>query len=120
MKTHLVVLLFANVVAFSVETLGQSDLQFNQVYSYAGYLSQGGQTEQWIVPVGKVWKVEHFSHAWFVVNGGRANVSETNNGPLWLKAGDAIMYSGPIHGACCGGSINFLISIVEFNLIPID
>lgn len=95
------------------------NLQFNQVYSYSGYLFQGESGPSWVVPDGKVWKVEYFTQSFFVLNNARAGGGTANNGPLWLKAGDSIRYDLNFWGAnCCGASSTYLISIIEFNLIP--
>lgn len=97
------------------------NLQFNQVYSFNGYLGQGETGPSWVVPQGKVWKVEYFSSSFFVLNEGRTGggSGNANNGPLWLKAGDSIRYDLYFYGAnCCGNSTNYLISIIEFNIVP--
>jgi hypothetical protein len=104
----------------SEKTLSQNNnLQFNQVYSYNGYLFQGDVGPTWTVPQGKVWKVEYFTTTFFVLNNQRAGNSSANNGPLWLKAGDEIKYDLNLWGAnCCGANAVYLISIMEFNIIP--
>lgn len=95
------------------------NLQINQVYTYNGILYQGETSAVRTVPDGKIWKVDHFTTDFLVVNGGRAGNVNSNNGPMWLKAGDTIYYSLSLYGAnCCGANTNFLMSIIEFNLVP--
>jgi hypothetical protein len=117
MKTTIYIAIL--VLSISSTCLSQSNLQFNQPITYSGFLGQGSSSPTWTVPAGKVWKVEHFSHDFLVVNNDRAGNGNSNSGPLWLKAGDQIRYDLAFYGAnCCGTSTNFLISIIEFNLIP--
>jgi hypothetical protein len=94
------------------------NLEFNQVYSYAGFLNGGANSPVWTVPASKVWKVDFFTTDWLVLNGNKASNLNNNGGPLWLKEGDVVYYSGPSYSICCGGTTNYLISIIEFNVVP--
>ena len=105
-------------IGVSTKGFTQGNLQFNQVYSYSGFLSQGASSPAWTVPVGKVWKVDFFTTDWIVLNNNRGSNTNNNGGALWLRPGDLIYYSGPAYNVCCGGSTHYLISIIEFNVIP--
>jgi hypothetical protein len=105
-------------IGVSTKGFTQGNLQFNQVYSYSGFLSQGASSPVWTVPVGKVWKVDFFTTDWIVLNNNRGSNTNNNGGALWLRPGDLIYYSGPAYGVCCGGNTHYLISIIEFNVIP--
>ena len=105
-------------VLFSGIVFSQGNLQFNQVYSYSGFLNGGGVSPVWTVPAGKVWKVDFFTTDWIVLNNNRGSNTNNNGGALWLRPGDLIYYSGPAYNICCGGTTNYLISIIEFNVVP--
>ena len=97
----------------------QGNLQFNQVFTYNGQMGQCGDGQTWTVPTGKVWKLEHFTSTWLVINSDRADNINNNNGAIWLKPGDTVKYSAALYGACCcGAQTNYVISIIEFNVVP--
>lgn len=96
----------------------QGNLQFNNAYTYSGYQGMDGVSPTWTVPNGKIWKLDFFTHNWLVINNNKAAPSSNNGGVVWLKAGDQVFYSGPFYNICCGGTNTYLISIVEFNIIP--
>jgi hypothetical protein len=131
----------------STTSRAQGNLQFNQVITYTGSIqwstAQAGQPffvngPQWTVPSGKVWKVEHkkktpFQNLGFYLNGisvvdifrssnvyGYSGVS-IDNSILWLKENDIINFAatagnGENNGT--GGTVEYVISILEFNVIP--
>jgi len=98
--------------------ISQGNLQFNTVYTYSGFMNTGTQTPTLTVPNGKFWKIDHFTSTWLVINNNKADNTANNGGPVWLKSGDIIFYSAPFYNACCGGTSNYLISIIEYNIIP--
>lgn len=120
----------------SVAANAQSNLQFNQVITYAGNLATttnaGDSTALWTVPAGKVWKIESASSGYayvnypvyLVVNGARAfDISVYATGttrpvylPIWLKAGDGVRIAE--YSTNNSYFANYFISIVEFNLTP--
>ena len=120
---------------FTSQLLAQGNLQFNQVVtvtesftlSQIGFNSWGYTGSVFTVPENKVWKIEKFSGDIIGTNSGsnflRINnvtdmsVETLNSGPTWLKAGDFLVPSAACTG--CGAlSGNFLVSIIEFNVIP--
>lgn len=138
---HLSFFILLNSLLYS-----QGNLQFNQVISGTTSVS-GGQngitynsSNTYTVPPGKVWKVESVSFQTFSLNGSYAprvflilngvqvlsNIGNTatqsgtlNIQPLWFKAGDVLTF-GMLNNCAtsCSQSANFLISIIEFNIIP--
>jgi hypothetical protein len=134
--------LFLLIAILSISTFAktQGNLQFNQVLTFSGGLtaSLSSTTNSSIqtVPIGKVWKIES-------VGGGKLNNSFTgsyigakvNNGlsifrlvgsnlnisgvcPIWLRSGDnmSIEYYNSSGGSA--QSTSYVISIIEFNIIP--
>lgn len=119
MKTTVITILFFLFTVLTSKSFAQGNLQFNQVLTYSGSVYQGGTGPTWTVPAGKVWKVENFTYSFFVLNNDRADNTSSNNGPLWLKAGDQIRYDLAFYGAnCCGASTTYRVSIIEFNIVP--
>lgn len=111
--------ILALISLFSLVVKAQGNLQFNQVFTYNGFMGQCEDGTTWTVPSGKVWKLEHFTSTWLIINGGRAANSDHNNGAIWLKPGDTVKYSAAAYGSCCcGAQTNYVISIIEFNVVP--
>lgn len=119
------------------------NLQFNQVITLTGQVSTG--SANWFdsntsnVPAGKVWKVESISGApnsgndsyrtGVIINGSRGVISNPGNDtagngsfsadifPIWLKSTDNIGFT--CYGATNNStSYSYIISIIEFNIIP--
>jgi hypothetical protein len=109
----------------------QGNLQFNQVLTFGGILNSGAVSSNtgsyihssisYTVPTEKVWKIENmssnYSNTTLIINNflvGSVN-SIIGNSPLWLKAGDLIIF-----GATNSSSTNesYFFSIIEFNIIP--
>ena len=125
--------LFVFILLFNSVAFSQGNLQFNQVVSYSG-TSSSNNSPTWIVPVGKVWKVETAFASYgstanrrvYVDAGGGFSFFSISNSnettiphvlPIWLKAGDQVY----VFASCsnCGTqTLNYVISIIEFNIIP--
>ncbi len=108
---HIIALLFA----FACYQADAQNLQFSQVITYSGQVLPAGSgfpggysSPLWTVPEGKVWKIESYStYLW--LNG--YNVNPTNNGIVWLKAGDQVgFYTGGVY------SHIYFISMIEFSV----
>jgi hypothetical protein len=108
----------------------QGNLQFNQVLTYSqshGLAGCGSNVCSWTgptyaVPVGKVWKIEYFAQSGqypaSLVFNNSFSIASINSSPLWLKAGDQVqLKTGCIPANCASGGA-YLLSIVEFNIIP--
>jgi hypothetical protein len=114
--------------------VGQGNLQFNQVLTFNGSL--GGiagtytSTSQ-IVPVGKVWRIDHVGYAPSLfttstrvginINGSISlcyanGTFDHNICPIWLKQGDDLAFHFN-HGST-SLTCNYVLSIVEFNIVP--
>ncbi len=133
----LIFILFSLIACFS---FSQGNLQFSQVMNLTGGVSVFGgsatNSAPQAVPNGKVWKIEHVggsTNQTLTSGQGRMGVLLNNNisiffstspsldhsvTPIWLKEGDTIAFY-----ACCGGggvtnSWSYVISIIEFNIIP--
>ena len=140
MKKSFVILLF--FIALGAKA--QGNLQFNQVLTYNGTVSCSsgcgsgqciGTSTIWKVPLNKVWKVETKSLTGgqnglsFYVNstpyydveiysyGGGALISVTNNRIIWLKSNDEIKFDIRGNTACGTITVNYFISIIEFNIV---
>lgn len=116
----------------------QGNLQFNQVLTISGSISVSGSSNKvnsptQTVPSAKVWKVEYIGASfvsatyfapinWGVtINTQDLYVSTSSyltslNSPIWLKAGDQLSFV--TNGTGSTGSIEYLFSIIEFNIIP--
>lgn len=127
-KTIYIFFLFLGLT--SLKSFSQGNLQFNQVLSLGGinnvvnpnsgsYLAYVSQT--FVVPSGKVWKIEHVGFfnnngmAGVVINGRTTaftTVNPQSAGTIWLKAGDQIAFGS---SASQG---DYFASIIEFNIVP--
>ena len=120
----------------------QSNLQFNRVITYSGYVPYATNMTIDSVPYGKVWKIESFGlsplisnrqaclNTYFAINGVEVlNYSNSYNtgyaihpptNQYWLKAGDVISYKYITGGGTTGCTANqpYVISIIEYNIIP--
>jgi hypothetical protein len=107
------------LVASSFMAQAQGNLQFNQVITINGTLSNtASYTNQNVVPANKVWKIEKVITAgngvYLVVNGTTLVLTTYDTGQaIWLKAGDTVQFKGS--GA---GNYGYLLSILEFNIVP--
>ena len=129
--------LLVMILLLGVKASAQGNLQFNQVLTFTGSIGVTGPNAVTspiqTVPAGKVWKIEHVGGS--ASNQSSSNVRfgiQTNSGvsmvywhtlvdqnicPIWLKASDNLQfyYHNP------GGtpqSCTYIISVVEFNIIP--
>ena len=115
----------------------QGNLQFNQVLTFTGSIGVTGpgavSSPIQTVPTGKVWKIESVGGS--ASNQSSSNVRfgiQINSGismvywhtlvdqnicPIWLKASDNLQfyYYSPLSTA---QSCSYVISVVEFNIIP--
>jgi len=113
-------------ILLSFYSHAQGNLQFNQVL----YLNANtDNTQQWTVPVGKVWKIEamgiysssvtiYFNNiVSFIFAGSYSNSSpnayyrNADAGAIWIPAGTTLG-----HSCSCGS--NRWFSIIEFNIVP--
>lgn len=124
-------LLFFTFLLISLSFTAQGNLQFNQVVTLTGTTIIDPFTLA-TVPAGKVWKIEHSSAARagsparisYVCNNVSSPISlpQTNwatyklqvNGPIWLKAGDAIKFTY----SSVSNPTDYFFSIIEFNIVP--
>ncbi len=118
----------------------QGNLQFNQVLTITGsVVSSNSFANSPIntVPTGKVWKIEHVGGSATILGNGTNYGVTINNAttlcywgsspqnyllqmkdicPIWLKAGDNLsFYWSQYNGT---QSCDFVISIIEFNIVP--
>jgi hypothetical protein len=123
-------ILFSILFFLSSVSYGQGNLQFNQVLTYSQLFnvsSCGSNVYSWngptyTVPANKVWKIEYFSaggQASPVLNINTSHdISSINSSPVWLKAGDQIQFRRICTTGGAGWSGTYLISIIEFNIVP--
>jgi len=107
-------LLITGLIFAFMQMKSQGNLQFNQVLTYSGYLYMQA-APNFVVPEGKVWKVEAYTKDFLHFNGVRISDNITNLGVLWLKAGDVLNYTTDF---CSGCSVKYFVSIIEFNITP--
>ena len=107
------------VLLFSTFGFSQGNLQFNQVLN----LSFTGGGSNYLIPVGKVWKLENVgmsSYASFFTlsvagqqvflkNTHTSYTTEFNSFPYWINGGQNVGFSGTHSG---------VVSIIEFNVVP--
>jgi len=130
-------------ICFALQSMAQGNLQFNQVLTYNGTITGSQFSPTFTVPTGKVWKIKYCSDSrvgscggyniWtyfgygVYINSTWTIVSSNNAlNELFLKSGDTIYFGYGKHtdplNNCPGGLSNaaydYLISIVEFNIIP--
>ena len=117
-------------LVFAPHSNAQGNLQFNQVLTYTqshGLSSCGSNVCSWTgptytVPTNKVWKIEYFSQggqypASLLVNSS-FDVNSVNGSPIWLKSGDQVQLRRVCTTANCLSGGSYLLSIIEFNIIP--
>lgn len=131
MKKIFILCLFLVGMA-TLQLMAQGNLQFNQVLLLES--STSSCTACWVVPAGKVWKVEMASSnsdnmvALYLNNkevGNWTGRFYTNTSsawwgmrydnmkmPFWLGAGHVLGYAG------LGSSKNISFSVIEFNIVP--
>lgn len=119
MKKQILLIIFG-LSSFFVNA--QGNLQFNQVLTYSGSLTNYASTTDYTVPSGKVWKVEYVesSNAYFFLlinNISRVALKDGNAGngispTFWLKANDLMKISASNSGG------TYFISIIEYNIVP--
>ena len=118
-------------LCFSLQkSFAQGNLQFNQVINYTFSLPTSNYgagmqfSSTYTVPAGKVWKIETMasnseSNTGYSLNGYRVpfygnNAYAAYKGALWLKEGTQFqLWSNNI-----SGSSEFIVSIIEFNIVP--
>jgi hypothetical protein len=134
---HLFTLSFLFFLAISN---AQGNLQFNQVLTFTGNVSSNnGAVNSTIqtVPAAKVWKIEHVGGSAFLMGNGTQYGVTINNAtsicywgsstsnfqlqlkdicPIWLKAGDNLSFYWSQYNGI--QSCDYVISIVEFNIVP--
>ena len=104
-----------------LSTIGfsQGNLQFNQVLN----LSFTGGGSNYLIPVGKVWKLENVGMSSyssfftlsvagqqvFLKNTHTSYTTEFNSFPYWINGGQNVGFSGTHSG---------VVSIIEFNVVP--
>ncbi len=110
------------ILAMAFFRMDAQNLQFSQVLTYSGnqVVPVG-----FVVPVGKVWKVESASTAftqWSVNNVSFLESGYTSSGtyrtipdkfPFWLKEGDVLT-----PGNVGTNSYSYFVSIIEFTIVP--
>ena len=119
-------------LGISANSFGQGNLQFNQVITYQGVIDLGGPcycgafSPEWVVPAGKIWKIESISSPTATVttcgvgslmrNGFSLRES---SGTIYAKSGDVLKFYYYNTTACNPfGAYTYSISIIEFNIIP--
>ncbi len=130
-------------VFMALNSFGQGNLQFNQVLTYTGTVTGTQLSTTYTVPSGKIWKIKYCSDSrvgscggyniWTGIGYGIYinsiwTIVSSNNAlnDLYLKSGDTIYFGYGKHpdplNNCPGGIVSmaydYLISIVEFNIIP--
>ena len=121
-KLLLIICLFVGL-----NTVAQNRLEFNQVVTIDTTISysQGNNygdfrilSNEYEVPVDKVWKVVHVKD--ILVNGTEV---KPNGDVIWLKAEDKVQILESNHCASnvgasgCSGISNLFLSAIEFNII---
>ena len=128
---------FFIALTFTSLAFSQGNLQFNQVLTFTGSFNDYGCNTSEIlgvIPSGKVWKIEYIGgkrsssgyEDGLIVNGAAIiiNVNSTSRTfPIWIKAGDQIAFYSCGQNATGTNSssktyTSYLISIIEFNIIP--
>jgi hypothetical protein len=133
------ILILALFSALGFQLYSQGNLQFNQVLTQTGSISIVGQgwvgSNVFTVPSGKVWKIENVMGSTsgsiirfgLSVNGTlgviesgltNGNAGYKSSAPTWLKAGDQLQFAYYGSSAATTNSGTFIISIIEFNIIP--
>jgi hypothetical protein len=127
---------------FFNQAIAQGNLQFNQLLTYQGSIdvvqANGGicnfctaSSPEWIVPSGKIWKIESISSPTAVISNPYYGVScgegvlfrnghslKQASGIIYAKAGDILKFTYN-NGSCNGyGQYTYSISIIEFNIVP--
>jgi hypothetical protein len=120
------IITFWIALTISVSGMAQTGLVFNQCLTFGGnqYQPMEGsasyvESSAYIVPDGKVWKIESANYSggsypgFLTVNGFQATLSLSGNiihFPIWVKSGDIIRIRA---SALAQGE--YFISILEFN-----
>jgi hypothetical protein len=114
---------FSTVLLLSLSGMAQTGLVFNQCLTFGGkiliIISGDYYSQEYTVPEGKVWKIEHASVAaasnnlWanaLLVNGYQTTYFPNNYSafPIWVKSGDVIRFRG-------SNNSDYFLSILEFN-----
>jgi hypothetical protein len=141
--SHFSLLLLSSMfLALCSTSFAQGNLQFNQVFNLSGGVSSTsnspGLSQLQTVPSGKVWKIEHVgsnattasctnSYYGLKINNGittfleffsTGNIGKNYNiCPIWLKESDNLQFV--FNNGCANNlSISYVISIIEFNVVP--
>jgi hypothetical protein len=115
------IITFSIALALSFSSSAQTGLVFSQCLTFGGdtwtTVSGNSYSQEFIVPVGKIWKIEHASIVntngtlWNrVLQINAFDVAYFPNNystfPIWVKSGDVIRFSG--------GGGDYFLSILEF------
>ncbi len=114
------------LLASSLKSFAQGNLQFNQVKSESVVLSANTSTPTITVPVGKVWKIETMGtnnvtagYIKYAINGVAYSLTlggqMAGGSIIWLKAGDTFSMSNNTSNI---NNIGVYYSILEFNIVP--
>jgi hypothetical protein len=122
------------MLLFSMATYAQGNLQFNQVRTFTGNISINSFKLFDTIPQGKVWKIEAIGLNQFCflningrnyvnyflqgTNNGNGITSVVSNENLWLKSGDVVGYYSPWNSNCATCSFDYIVSVIEYNIIP--
>jgi len=120
------------MLLFSMASYAQGNLQFNQVKTFTGSIISNGSFKLFdTIPQGKVWKIEAIglnASCFLNINGrnyvntllhiGNTATSMVSNENLWLKAGDVVGYYSSMNFNCPGCSSDYVVSVIEYNIIP--
>ncbi len=125
------------ILLFSMASYAQGNLQFNQVLTYTGSLNNTQQiSATYTVPVGKIWKIKYVSKLPYRI-AAQGTYAEYYQGfglivnniwtygenykELYLKAGDTLKigyYNQQYQTTYFAGiTLDFVISLVEFNIV---
>ncbi len=111
-------------LALSASVMAQTGLVFSQCLTFTGTANidvspsnSHGRTPNYIVPDGKIWKVEfisgdlsNLSSAFLEINMIRVGELPIPQLPIWLKSGDIISLYFQ------SADLGYVISILEFNV----
>ncbi len=120
------------MLLFSMASYAQGNLQFNQVKTFTGSIISNGSFKLFdTIPQGKVWKIEAIGlnpSCFLNINGrnyvnyllsiGNSATSMVSNENLWLKAGDVVGYYSSMNFNCSWCSSDYVVSVIEYNIIP--
>ncbi len=117
-------------LALSLSVMAQTGLVFSQCLTFSGQdmidvnpnLNDGEETNPFIVPEGKAWKIEYASintssSAQLYINNFYVAAIGISSGirpfPIWIKSGDQVKLK---YTSNSSGYESYFISILEFNV----